>query len=232
MIWQEGFVKLGLMATDTLGRKSEPIELANSADLVARIAVHRSVSAYQRESILMRIDVMDGNLPAVGSVTKFAFGPVLSTMEVGVTILALIRSIREVKIGVAIAAGNSGMATSQRKAGLSVIEFDLPGNHLPILRSVTCLAGKVEPSVRADGRGQRTGRPRTCANRQWRKCCRDEDESKKRHNKSPSLSGRAVIPVDFPNSYGRSGARTRTGSPLDNKRSRDLSKQSIASDLK
>lgn len=144
------------MATYALSRKSEPIELADRSDLVARITIHRSVGANQRESILVRIDVMDGNLPSVGGVAQFAFGSVFSAMQIGVAILALIRSIREVKIGVAIAAGNSGMATAQRKAGLSVIELDLPGNYLPILRSMTCLAGKIEPSVRADGRGQRT----------------------------------------------------------------------------
>jgi hypothetical protein len=78
-------------------------------------------------------------------------------MKVGVAILALVWSIREVKIGMAIAACNGGMATSQRKAGLSMIELDFVRNHFPILRSVTCLARKIEPPVRADRRCEGTG---------------------------------------------------------------------------
>jgi hypothetical protein len=59
MIWRGGFVKLGLMATDALSRKSEAIELSDGSDLVTRITVHRGVSTNQRKSILVRIDVVN-----------------------------------------------------------------------------------------------------------------------------------------------------------------------------
>ncbi len=97
----------------------------------------------------MLIDVVDRNLPAIRVVTKFALRPVFPAMEVGVTILALIRSIGEVEIGMAVATCHDGMASTQRKASERVIEFDLASDHVPIVGRVTFIARNVEVSVRA-----------------------------------------------------------------------------------
>jgi hypothetical protein len=47
------------------------------------------VSADQRESILMLIDVVNGNLPTIGVVAEFTLRAVLAAMKIGVAVLAL-----------------------------------------------------------------------------------------------------------------------------------------------
>ena len=77
------------MTTHAFGRESEAIKLAHRANFVTGIAVHGSVSADQRKAILMFIDIVNGNLPAIGIVTQLALCPVLPPVQVGVTVLAL-----------------------------------------------------------------------------------------------------------------------------------------------
>jgi hypothetical protein len=52
-------IKYGGVATDTVCRESEAIELPDTPHLVARIAVHNGVGANQGEPILMFISVMN-----------------------------------------------------------------------------------------------------------------------------------------------------------------------------
>ena len=47
------------VATHTLRRKSEPVELPYRAHFMARIAIHHRMRADQRESILVLIDVVN-----------------------------------------------------------------------------------------------------------------------------------------------------------------------------
>ena len=47
-------------------------------------------------------------------------------------VLALIRSVGEFEIGMAVAAGNGRMAAAKGKSGLCMIELDPVRNHLPI----------------------------------------------------------------------------------------------------
>jgi hypothetical protein len=54
--------------------------------------------SYQGEPVLVLVDVMDRDLPAVSVVAKFAFGPVLSAVQICVAILALIGSVCEFEI--------------------------------------------------------------------------------------------------------------------------------------
>jgi hypothetical protein len=77
------------VAADALGGESEAVELSDCADLVAGVAVYGCVSADQREAILVLIDVVNRNLPAIGVVAEFAFSTVLAPMQIGVSILAL-----------------------------------------------------------------------------------------------------------------------------------------------
>lgn len=90
------------VATDTLGGETKAIKLADSANFMARIAIHHRVSADQRKPVLMLIDIVNRHLPAVGIVAKLAFRTIFPTMQISVAVLALVRNIAEVKVGVAI----------------------------------------------------------------------------------------------------------------------------------
>lgn len=76
------------MAARAFGRESEAIELADCTNLVAGVAVNNSVRSDQGKSILMFIDVVNGDLPAIGIVAKSALRAVLAAMQIRVAILA------------------------------------------------------------------------------------------------------------------------------------------------
>ena len=88
MIGIRGFSKCAQVATHAFGRESEAIELADRTNLVTGVAVHNSVRSDQGKSILMFIDVVNGDLPAVGIVAKFALRAVLAPMQIRMTVLA------------------------------------------------------------------------------------------------------------------------------------------------
>src|SRR5882757_3212900 len=156
VIRRGSFLIVTLVATDALGRKSETIELSDGSHLVAGIAIHHCVSADQRKAVLVFVDVVDRNLPTIRVVTKFAFGPIFPTMEIGVAVLTLIRSIGEVEISVAVPTCHSGMAPAKRKACLRMVELSLTSDRLPISCGMTVLARDVELSMRTTNRGRRT----------------------------------------------------------------------------
>jgi hypothetical protein len=114
------------------------------------------VSANQGKTILMFIDVVDRNLPAIRVVAEFAFGPILTAMEVCMAVLAFIGCIRKIEIGMAVATSYGSMSSAERKARLGVIEPDLVLDHLPIGHRMTGIARKIEFAVRAL---YRRGRP-------------------------------------------------------------------------
>src|SRR5579863_3705304 len=161
MVGRRRHIVVLCVTTEALCRETESIELANSSDLVAGVTVNRRVGANEGETVLMLIDVVDGNLPAIRVVAEFALSSVLSAMKVSVAVLALIRGVRELEVGMAIAAPHSGVAPSQREAGLRVIEADLGGKDLPVLSSMTSLAGNIDLAV---------GAPRGCHGLIGRNC--------------------------------------------------------------
>lgn len=75
-------------------------------------------------------------------------------------VLAFVGRIRKFQIGVAIAARDGGVATTERKAGLGVIELDLALYNLPIRRGVAIGARHIEVAVRALRACQRANRLR------------------------------------------------------------------------
>ena len=134
------FTEIGQMATHAFGGKSEAIELADRANFVAGVTVHGSVGADQRKPVLMLVDVVNGNLPAVRVVAKCALRTVLAAMQIGVAILTLFRSIAEDESLVAISALHFGMAPAQGKSCLRVVELEFGTQRRPTLRGVTILA--------------------------------------------------------------------------------------------
>ena len=72
--------KRGQVAAHAFGGESEAIELSDRADFVAGITVDGRMCADERKSILMLIDVVNGNLPAVRVMAQFALHTVLAAM--------------------------------------------------------------------------------------------------------------------------------------------------------
>lgn len=70
-------------------------------------------------------------------------------------ILAFIRSIREIQIGVAVAACHGGVTPTERKSCLGMIKPDLVRDNLPIHSGVTRPARNIEFAVRTLGRRHR-----------------------------------------------------------------------------
>jgi len=81
-------------------------------------------------------------------------------MQISVTVLALIRSIREIQICMTVTASYAGVLAAKREAGFRMIESDLFRDQLPIRRCMACLARKAEPSVRTAGGCEGMGRLR------------------------------------------------------------------------
>jgi hypothetical protein len=65
MVRRHSLVEVLNMTTNALGRKPKAIELSNGSHLVTGIAIHDSVRADEGKAILVLIDVVDRNLPAV-----------------------------------------------------------------------------------------------------------------------------------------------------------------------
>jgi len=148
MIRRRGLLKVFGMAAVTLGRKSEAIELPDRSHLVTGIAVHNGMGADQWKPILVLIDVVNRYLPAICVVAQLAFGAVLAPMQISVAVLALVGRIGKFEISVTVAASHFGVAPAKRKAGPSMIKFDLVGDDLPICRGVACGARQIELAVR------------------------------------------------------------------------------------
>jgi hypothetical protein len=148
MIWLLGLSESRHVTTDAFRRKPKPVELTHSSNLVARVAVHRSVGADQGESVLMFVDVVDRNLPAVGCVAEFTLRAILAAMQIGVAVLTLARDVREVQIGMAVTAAHDCVAAPQRKTRVHVSEFGLGPNRFPAACGVTILAGDFQVAMR------------------------------------------------------------------------------------
>lgn len=87
--------------------------------------------------------------------TKFTLGTVLAAMEVSVAVLAFIRSVREIEVGMAVAACHRGMAPTQRKACLGMVKPDLARDDLPIRDGVARPTWNIELAVRTLSRCHR-----------------------------------------------------------------------------
>lgn len=125
---------------------------------MAGIAIHYGVRTHQGKTVLVLIDVVDGNLPAIGVVTQFALRAILAAMKVGVAVLAFVRCIGKFQIAMTVSARHFSVAAAERKSGLHVVELDLAWNHLPVRRRMTRSAWEFEIPVRALCRGKRPHR--------------------------------------------------------------------------
>lgn len=139
-----GLAKSVYVTAHAFGGEPEAVELADRADLVAGVAVNGRMSADQRKSILMLVDVVNGNLPTIGVVAEVALGAILAAMQIGVAVLALDGGVAEIEVLVAVGALHFGVPATQRKLGFRMVEFKFGAQRLPALSVVTLLASDLE----------------------------------------------------------------------------------------
>jgi hypothetical protein len=96
----------------------------------------------QWKTVLMLIDVVDRNLPAIDAVAEIALGAVFSTMQVCVTILALPADIGEHGIDMTFLAEHLGMHAAQGICRLVVIELRILADGHPCCWRMAILAGR------------------------------------------------------------------------------------------
>ena len=147
MIGCRGCLKRLEVAAHAFGRKALPIELPHRSHFVARIAIDDSVRANEREPVLMLVDVVHRDLPAVDAVAQIALRSILPAMDIGVAILAVPAGIRENRIDVTLLAGHAGMHTPQRIGGPVVIEVGRTAQREPACGGVAVLAGYLQRPV-------------------------------------------------------------------------------------
>jgi len=115
--------------------------------LVALIALHKSVRAYQGETVLVILNLADVRLPALDCMAALAIRSELSTVNVCVALRALGTYLLEDHAGMALRAANLRMHPSQRITCRVVIEFGILPYGLPAHAGVAVLTGNRHRAV-------------------------------------------------------------------------------------
>lgn len=157
-----GLLIIGQMTRHTLRRQS--LKLANRGALVAILALHCGVRTEQRETILVLLDLVDGNLPAINRVALRAIGAELPQVNVRMAVRAIFSHVGEHRLRVAFQTANFLVLSTQRISGFVVIEFQHRAYGTPGRRGVTVFARNRQRPVRTADIGFLSGK------------CRDEQK--------------------------------------------------------
>lgn len=98
MVWHVPAHRLSLlvifhMTRDTSGRK--PLELPDRRALMTVFALQGCVRSQKREAVLVILDLLHGDIPALNGVTLRTIRAHLSLVHVGMTVLAIFPDIGE-----------------------------------------------------------------------------------------------------------------------------------------
>jgi len=140
MIRRSRFLEGLEVATHTLRRQTLPIELSYGSHSVTGVTIHYGVSTNQREAVLMFVDVVDGDLPAVHPVADVALRSVLPAVQVSMAILALLANVAEDGIKMTFLAGHVDVHPAQGIGRLVVIKLWVFANWHPGCGRVAVLA--------------------------------------------------------------------------------------------
>lgn len=140
------FLIIGQVARHALRR--QPLKLSNRRALVAIVALHRGMSTEQRKTILVLLDLVDGNLPAINRVTLRAIGAKFSQVNIRMAIGAVLPDVGEDRLRMAFQTANFLVLPTQRISGFVVIEFQHRSYRTPGRRGVTVFARNRQRSVR------------------------------------------------------------------------------------
>ena len=122
----------------------KPMNCPVAAPLWQEAAVQRGVGSQQRKAVLVLVDLLDRNLPALYAVALLAIGAELALVDVGMAIGALLAHIRKYRFDVALGTGDSLMHTAQRVTGLVMVELGHVADRLPSAEGVAILAGNIQ----------------------------------------------------------------------------------------
>jgi hypothetical protein len=137
------FLKRTQVTANAFGGEPKTIELADGAHLVAGIAIHGRMRANQGKTILMFVDVVNRNLPAVGVVAECALSSVLPPMQIRVTVLTLHWRVAENQSLMAIGALDFCVPSAQRKLRMGMVELQLGAERFPALDGMALLAANL-----------------------------------------------------------------------------------------
>ena|SRR5579863_1598526 len=98
------------------------------------------MSSGQRKAIIVLLDLLYRNLPSQDGMALLAIRPKLTSVNVGVAVLAALPHVSEHRLDVALRAGYCPMHAAQRISGLIVVEFRNGANRPPGCRRVAVLA--------------------------------------------------------------------------------------------
>jgi len=157
MIGRRRFLKCFLVAADALGGEPLTVKLAYGSSLVTRIAVHGSVCADQRKTILVLVDGLDENLPATDAVAKVALCSIFPPVDVGMTILTIAAHVGEYRIDVAFLACDTQVQAAQWITGFVVVEIRLGADRFPGRGGMTFLTSKLHGPMRTATRRRGRG---------------------------------------------------------------------------
>jgi len=141
-----GLLEVRFMAGNA--RRGHGLELAVGRVLVAQIAIDCRVSAGQRETIVVLLDLLDRYSPSAHAVALLAIRAQFALVNVSVAVLAAQAHVAEHRLHVALRTRHILVQSAQRVMGLVVIEFRNRANRLPALCGVTVLTGNGQISVR------------------------------------------------------------------------------------
>ena len=119
---------------------------------MALLAFHYSVRAKQRKSVEVLLHRLDRHPPAENRVALGAVGAELTTVNVGVTIGALLSNFGENRPGMTSRAGYFFVHSAKRVPRGVVVEFGNGANGGPACVRVAIFAGNDEGTVRTSAR--------------------------------------------------------------------------------
>jgi len=138
-----------LMACDAF--RAQTHEYAGCCRPVAGIALHGSMGAHERKTVLMPLNGLERDLPAAHRVARIAFASKLAPVKVGMAAGTICAGIAEGELRVAEPAVDAHVQPAEREPRLSVIEIRRRPYGPPACGRMTVLAGDRQRSMRAPG---------------------------------------------------------------------------------
>ena len=129
--------------------RGKPLELSDCSAFVALLALHRGVSSQQRETILVILNLLDGDIPAEHRVTPRAIRSHFPLVYIGMTVLTLLAGVGKHRLDVALRALHFFVHTPQWILRFVVIKFRHGADGAPSAGGVAVFAGNLQGPVRA-----------------------------------------------------------------------------------
>lgn len=144
-----GLLEILRVARVALGRHRR--EVAQGAILVAGIAIESGMRAHQRETVIVILNRLHGNVPTIDAVALFTASAHFPAMDICVALRALRPDVRKHRLDVALRAHDALMHAAQGKACLVVIKLRHTANRFPAERCVTVRTWQIQRAVRTSG---------------------------------------------------------------------------------